>query len=480
MNDADQIDTLKALAEVAKERGQPRRGVRLASVRVSPGSYLAAASVLTFASVLLLRSEKDFFALVVVALAWLVVPLLALTDRIEFDGTFLRHRGPAQFLLGLMGVRHKQLNVAEFERVDTQALRTLRRGGRVRYRYRTQIVGKGMEFSFASGGRSHREMVQQLFPLVHHAKLDVRTLELRDYLSDPKALNREVAALQLASTDVIDDARLDFKLGGKLRHEGVQAAAGEMTASTVNSERATLLGAMGNKLRIAGRLNEAREAFRRALIVIPRDGRLIFEFARLLRSQATSLSDAKLLSRSRAALRLAAMRAEGDPHLLALVGESFLEWGETARAQRSFQKALALDPANFRSRLGLANLALSEGKLAHVIHHYRDAARAVLEKTLAAYAHREGNYYARLNDDDDYLASELRRINWLHHSLRIRRLAARVTNASILISLLVPYVDPGLVGICWSLASSSLLAWISSLFAIRMLIKRRTPRSDAI
>ena len=477
MHDANQMETLKALKEVAKEREQPRGGVRLASVRVSPGSYLAAASVLTFASVLLVRSEKDLFALAALALAWLVVPLLAVTDRIEFDGTFLRRRGPATFLFGLIGVRYKQLEVADFERVDTQAMRTLRRGGRVRYRYRTQIVGKGIEFSFASGGRSYREMVRHLFPLVHDAKLDVRALELRDYLCDPKALDTEVAALHLASTDVIDQASLDFKLGSNESRQDNDEV-DSITISTVDSERATLLGAMGNRLRIAGRLNEAREAFRRALIVIPRDGRLIFDFARLLRSQATTLSDAKLLSRSRAALRLAAMRAEGDPHLLSLVGESFLEWGETTRAQRSFKKAIDLDPTNFRARLGLANLALSEGKLAHVIHHYRDAARAVLEKALASYARREGDYYARLNDDDDYLTSELRRINWLHYALRIRRLAARVTNAGILIALLVPYVDPDLVGICWSIASSSLIAWISSLFAIRILAKRRTPRAD--
>ncbi len=480
MHDANQIETLKALKEVAREREQPRGGLRLASVRVSPGSYLAAASVLTYASVMLVRSEKDIFALVALALAWLVVPLLAVTDRIEFDGTFLRRRGPATFLYTLIGGRHKQLEVADFERVDTQAMRTLRRGGRVRYRYRTQIVGKGIEFSFASGGRSYREMVRHLFPLVHDAKLDVRALELRDYLCDPKALDTEVAALKLASTDVLDEATLDFKLGSnRSREADAEPHTTSMTASAGDNERASLLGAMGNRLRIAGRLNEAREAFRRALIVIPRDGRLIFDFARLLRSQATTLSDAKLLSRSRAALRLAAMRAEGDPHLLSLVGESFLEWGETGRAQRSFKKAIDLDPSNFRARLGLANLALSEGKLAHVIHHYRDAARAVLEKALSAYARREGEYYARLNDDDDYLTSELRRINWLHYALRIRRLAARVTNAGILVALLVPYVDPGLSGICWSIASSSLIAWISSLFAIRILAKRRTPRADA-
>lgn len=478
MQDANQIETLNALKEVAKERQQPRRGLRLASVRVSPGSYFAAASVMTFASVLLLRAEHDLYALIALALAWLVVPALALADRIEFDGAFLRRRGPLTFLTSLVGGRRKQLEVSDFERVDTQAMRTLRRGGRVRYRYRTQIIGKGMEFSFASGGRNYREMVRHLFPAVHPAKLDLRALELRDYLCDPKALNREVEALHLASTDVIDDAKPDFKLGRK-KADVPDSGNRDTAPSAIESERATLLGKMANKLRIAGRLSEAREAFRRALIVIPRDGQLIFDFARLLRSQATSLSDAKLLSRSRAALRLAAMRAEGDPQLLALVGESFLEWGETARAQRSFKKAIELDPTNFRARLGLANLALSEGKLAHVIHHYRDAARAVLENTLAGYARREGDYYARLNDDDDYLSSELRRINCLHYALRLRRLAARVTNASVLIALLVPYVDEDLVGICWSLASSSLIAWITSLFAMRFLTKRRKPRSDA-
>jgi hypothetical protein len=170
------------------------------------------------------------------------------------------------------------------------------------------------------------------------------------------------------------------------------------------------------------------------------------------------------------------MRANREPELLALVGESFLEWGETLRAQNSFQKAIELQPLNFRARIGLANLALREGKLAHVIHQYRDAARAAADNALSRHAVREADYYALLNDDDDYLVTELRRINWLQHSLKVRRLAARVTNASILMALAVPYIEPTLAGPCWYLASSSLIAWISSLGAIRLLAKRRRPR----
>jgi hypothetical protein len=481
MHETDQLETLKALTEVARERHHPRDGRCLASVRVSPGSYLAAASVLTFGSALLLRSEQDILALAVLGIAWLVVPALAFTDRVEFDGRVLSRRGPAPFIQRLIAGRQKQLHLEDFERVDTQALRTLRRRGRVRYRYRTQVNGKNTEFTFASGGRSYREMISQLLPRLHQDKLDLRTLELRDYLCDPKALNREVEGLHLASVDVLDSATLDFKLGSnqqKLENGGDGLASGTAGSSAADDERARLLGALGNKLRVAGRLNQAREAFRRALIISPGDGRMIFDFARLLRSQASSLSDARLLSRSRAALRLSHMRAGNEPALLALIGESFLEWGETARAQRSFQKAIDLEAGNFRSRIGLANLALREGKLAHVIHQYREGARASSEKALVAYARREADYYALLNDDDDFLATELRRINWLQHSLRVRRLAARITNASILAALVSSYVEPSLGALCWSLASSSLVAWIASLFAIKVLAPRRRRRLE--
>jgi Tfp pilus assembly protein PilF len=475
MNEADQIDSLNSLAEVASQRTRPRRDSRLASVRVSPGPYLAAASVLTFVSALLLRSERDIFALAVISLAWLVIPLLAWRDRVEFDGTTLSRRGFAPALLRLLAAGPKKLRLEQFEKVETQAVRTLKKGGKVRYRYRTQIVGRNVEFTFASGGQSYRNMVRQLFPLIHDDKMDLRTMELRDYLCDPKVLDSEVNKLQLASSDVLESATQNFRLGGKKRKSTEGVAEAESLVA-LEPHRALQLGELGNKLRIAGRLAEAREAFRRALTALPHDGRLLFQFSRLLRSQASSARDAKLLLRSRAALRLAAQRAAAQPGLLTSIGEIFLEWGELNAARRSLQKAADLEPQNFRARVGLANLALRDGKLAHVINQYRDASMAASDKALVDYARHEADYYAQLNDDDDYLNSELRRINWLQHSLRIRRLAARLTNASILVALVAAYVDSSFAGICWSIASSSLFAWILSLFGIKLLGRRSTPR----
>src|SRR2546428_3628098 len=169
MDDSKKVEALKLLADAMKDRPKAKLK-RLAGVRVSPGAYLAAASILTFASVLLLRAERDLWALLALAVAWLLIPAVAFTDRIVFDGQSLSRRGPLPFIVQLISTRRQRLSVADFEKVDTRAVRTLRRGGSVRYRYRTEILGKGISFVIASGGKSYRAMVRQLFPLIHEAK----------------------------------------------------------------------------------------------------------------------------------------------------------------------------------------------------------------------------------------------------------------------------------------------------------------------
>jgi len=339
----------------------------------------------------------------------------------------------------------------------------LRRGGRVRYRYRTQITGKGKEFVIVSGGRDYRKLVRELFPLIHECKLDNRSRDLRDYLNDPRFLNRKTQLSQLAPSDLLDVTRPDFKLGRKLTHN---PAVPETAPTPEELERALLLRRLGNELRVSGRLREAGEAFRRALNVRPHGAWLIYDFARLLRSQASAQADARLLSRARAALRLASMRAKNDIILLPLIGESFLECGDATHARRALQKVVELDSGNFKARVGLADIALREGKLAHVIHHYQEAARD---------ARGEGEYYMQLNNDDDYLAAELRRINWLQTITRIRRLALRVTNASVLLALIGGFVDPAAGSLGWSLASSALIIWLLTLAGTRMLFTRSKP-----
>ena len=472
MNETKELESLPVLSEVQEERERAQKRLTIASVRVSPGPYLALASVITFVAALLLRAHYDAAAIGVIAVAWLIVPLLALSDRIVFDGVSLRRQGPLASLLQLLFGYRKQLAVDDFETVETQAVRTLRRGGRVRYRYRTQITGKAKEFVIVSGGRDYRKLVRELFPLIHESKLDNRSRDLRDYLNDPSFLNRKTQLSQLAPSDLLDVTKSDFKLGNKLKR---RADLSETPATAEELERARLLRRLGNELRVSGRLREAGEAFRRALNVRPHGAWLIYDFARLLRSQASAQSDARLLSRARAALRLASIRANNDVVLLPLIGESFLECGDARHARRALEKVVEIDSGNFKARVGLADIALREGKLAHVIHHYQEAARVSSEQALARYARSESDYYMQLNNDDDYLAAELRRINWLQSVTRIRRLALRVTNASVLLALIGGFVDPVAGSLGWSLASSALIVWALTLLGTRMLFTRSKP-----
>ena len=475
MNKTKELNSLPALSEVNDERERVLKRPSIASVRASTGPYLAVASVITFLAALLLRAQYDALAFSLIVVAWLIVPVLAVTDRIVFDRVSLRRQGPLASFLNLLTGFRKQLIVDDFETVETQAVRTLRRGGSVRYRYRTQISGKGKQFVIVSGGRDYRKMVRELFPLIHENKLDGRTRDLRDYLNDPHFLERKAQLSQLASSDILDVTESEFDLPRKSKKPRETEPVVEATPADL--ERAHVLRRLGNELRVSGRLREAGEAFRRALKVRPHGAWLIYDFARLLRSQASAQADARLLSRARAALRLASIRAKNDLILLPLIGESFLECGDAKRARHALQRVVELDSGNFKARVGLADIALREGKLAHVIHHYQEAARVSSEQALARYARSEGEYYMQLNNDDDYLASELRRISWLQTVTRIRRLALRVTTFSVLLALIGGFLDPFAASLGWSLASSALIVWLLTVAATKILFSRSKPRT---
>jgi tetratricopeptide (TPR) repeat protein len=446
------------------------------SVRSSPGGYLSAAFTLTFAALFMVRAEYDAWALSTLLAAWVLLPTLAFTDRVRLEGRTLSRTGLLALLHKIFRGRSLRLDVDEVERAETYAVRTLRRGGSVRYRYRSEVCGKGLSFAFASGG-NYRRMVRQLFALVADEKLDARSRELRDYLEDPKSLRETVKLLRIASSSVLEGTLPDFRLRERRGRENwSEAVTAELSAT--ERERAQLLRRVANQLRAAGRLREAGEAFRRALLVIPDDGWLLYEFARFLRSQASALADARLLARSRAGLRLAARHGREDASLLARIAESFFEFGDTSRASRLFRRALEVQPRVFRAEAGLAEIALRNGKLAHVIHHYQAATRVAPDEAARRFARREADYYSLLHDDDEYLAAELRRINWLQTSQTVRRWSARLTLASILLAVVGLY--PSIVGdtlssVGWSLAASSLAAWVGVSALGKLLSQRRRP-----
>jgi tetratricopeptide (TPR) repeat protein len=303
--------------------------------------------------------------------------------------------------------------------------------------------------------------------MIADQKLDARATELRDFLCDAKELNEQLAALEIATDAVL--AAMDDRARRHMerRAERVLSTPGE------DDRRAQPLAQVANRLRVAGRLRESGEAFRRALHFAPRDPWLLYQYARLLRSQASAFGNAHLLSRACAALKLASLRGSEDGRLLERVGESFFEFGQPGRAAKTLRRALDLDRNSFRASTGLAELALSEGKLAHVIHHYRDAANVAPDAASARMARREADYYARLNDDDDYLSAELRRMNWLEGAGRIQQFSARVSFAALFVALAGSFLDQIVAGVGWAVASSSIIGWSGSLLLRKILTRRR-------
>jgi tetratricopeptide (TPR) repeat protein len=497
LSDSSQNQIRDVLVETARGHLAARKRKKLAGIRVSPGGYFATAALLTFAALLCLRTQHELLALILIAGTWTIIPFLILTNRLSFDGHTISRTGLAAMLMRLVRGRSQSLAVEDIERVEVATLRTLRRGGKVRYRYRIEIAGKGWAFVLASGGHEFRRMVRVLLPRISDHKLDARARELRDHLGEVKEVRRQAAVLGIAPTSVLEETS-DTRRADRYRavlSAGLPAGLTNdlATSDTSNpgdlqdneaphedAERASLLRKSANDLRMSGFLHQSAEAFRRALLISPRSPWLIYEYARLLKSQASAFGDARLLGRACAALRLAATRGRTDAALLARVGESFLEYGDPSRASKLFRRTLEIDEDAYRAQLGLAEVALSDGKLAHVIHHYAEAARVGPDKAAATLARREADYYSRLNNDEDYLAAELRRMNWLEGANRIQHLTARVSFAALLIALIGSSVDQVVAGLGWAFASSSIVAWSGSLVTRKLLAARgRAETSDA-
>lgn len=467
MNESTQKQLLEVLRETPRARAATSKRVSTIGIRVSPGGYFALAALLTFVAVILLRTQKDLAALTLVTATWVLTPILVATDRLYFDGEILSRSGLLPLLSRVFRTRRPEVSISDVESVEVATVRTLRRGGSVRYRYSVEVSGHGQSFVFASGGRKFRQMAQALLPHVAEQKLDARATELRDYLCDPKELNTQLADLEIA-TDAVLGAVDDHA------RRRIERRAEQVLSTTAEDEgRAKPLAQAANRLRVAGRLRESGEAFRRALHFTPRDPWLLYQYARLLRSQASAFGNAHLLSRACAALKLSTLRGSDDARLLERVGESFFEFGQPARAAKTLRRALDLDRDSFRASTGLAEIALSEGKLAHVIHHYRDAASVAPDAASGRMARCEADYYARLNDDDDYLTAELRRMNWLEGAGRIQQFSARVSFAALFVALAGSFLDQIVAGVGWAVASSSIIGWSGSLLVRKILTRRR-------
>ncbi|HSE97098.1 MAG TPA: tetratricopeptide repeat protein, partial [Blastocatellia bacterium] len=183
--------------------------------------------------------------------------------------------------------------------------------------------------------------------------------------------------------------------------------------------------------------------------------------------------DTRLLQRSDACLRLTSRLVGQQPDLLERIGEAFFERLDYKRATDCFRRALQLDPARFRANVGLAEIALRDGKLAHVAHFY-NAAAGSQDQALARLAEREARYYERLVSDDDFLESELRRIRIANQIRWGRRLAALTFFTAWIAAGIAGRFYPAVEHFGWALMGASGIFWFASTVTLRYFRRRHS------
>jgi len=437
------------------------------SIRVSPNAYFIALFLATFLASFLVYLEKDFFALTLLAAGWIILPLLAWTDRITFDGRRIARTGFLSGFWAWLNSTKYRIKISDIEQVESQALRALKRGGNVFYRYRTTLQGKGLKFTLASGGEDYRRMIHKVLPLLSENTLDNRSIELRDYLAEPKETLMKASFAKIPSADVLESSLNEFQ--NPVRSLRAHHYAGKEVETV---EKADYLRQLANELRLSGYLLQALETFRRALLLNSQDAWLIFDFARCLNSFAGSEKSEKLRRTSIAALRLAEKRGQNDGELLARIGESYFQYGDWRRAAVVFKKAFEETQTNFRCVRGLAEIALREGKIAYVIQHFAAANRLAETPALRRWTQKETDYFSLLNADEDYMEMEISRVNLLENLENAKKTCLKIAFIGFPLIILGLITDELTTNIGWAVSCIALTVWVGLLLSLNLLSAR--------
>lgn len=437
-------------------------GVRVPiSIRAHAPSYAAASFSLSFFAFLAFYLEFPTIGFSLLIVAGLLIPILAFTDKIVFDGRRLIRTGAVPRLWGwALGLR-TAIRLRSIEQIDTATSGSLQRGGRVRFFYRTTVFGGETKLVFAGSGRKYRAMASALLLRVNNSLLDIRSYELRNYLVEPAEAVRLANSLGIPASDVLE---------GSLRRNPTKKSANAEISSSRTAEE---LHDAANRLRIAGVLVRAFEAYRRALLIEPKKAQLIFEFSRCLQTLGFVRRDRRLEHRAAAALRLAERYANGDAELLERIAETYRQFGYTRRAAQAYQAVIDGVGDCFRSLVGLAEIALDDGKLAHVAHNFSAANRVAANAALRRWTKAEAGYFNHLSNDEEYMELEVSRLNLLERLDRWRAATFRIAIYSLpLVALGYFFDEPLIADAGWLVASIGLLVWVVINIGLRMLSPR--------
>lgn len=451
-------------------RGNQIERKTLVSTRVPAHSYFALGLVSLFFALMAFHYSYSVVGALLIAISFVVVPTFAYRDRIQFDGKRLKRVGILfRYWKGMSGSRF-WLRLKDVEEVETSAVPTYRFGAKTVYRYRTTIRGRGVELTVTSRRRDYREFVKQVLAELPRNILDNASFDLLEYFPEPRDTKMNAALSRIPSADVLENVFRDFNIG---RANGSKNFDLEPTAE--QSAKIGSLRRLANELKLCGSYLQSLETFRRASLIKPPDAWLLYEFACCLRSFAYSENNNRLEKKALALMKLSELRAGNDGELLARVGESYFNWGDSRRSLLAFQKAVAAVGEQFRSVRGLAEIALRDGKIAHVIHNFSAASRLAETPAIKRWSDREVEYFQRLNQDDDYLEMELGRIGIVDSLDRWRRIFLRVIFAGLVLVAVGLIFDDFLANAGWAISGVAVFIWCATIIGKHAFASRIRP-----
>jgi len=439
--------------------GEPQRGEgkrTKVSVRVPAETYLTAALVSLFFFAFALYLETFLLSYLLLFVGAILLPLLALGDRLVFNGRRIFRTGVLPNLWAYLRGSRLWLKSIDVELVETVSSASLKRPGRVYMKHRTTLGGQGVEFSVVSGGNSYRRFIRELLGSVPEDVMDAASIELRDYLKEPRLVSWMASKARIPSAEVLENT---LRWPGKKRGPG---SSSQLTApEPLDREKESALRMLGNQLRLAGSHLQAMESFRRAARLRPDDPWILLDTAKCLYSMAVLERDHKLERKAAAMLRLAEKRAGSDARLLTQLGESYCQLGEGRRATNAFRKAVEAVGEQFRAIRGLAEASLFDGRLAHVVHNLGAASRLAGSPGARRWSLAEADYFSRLNSDAEYMELELGRMNLLNSLARWRRFVFRLCVLGLPVIGLGLYFDDAVIANAgWTLSALSLVLWV--------------------
>lgn len=436
------------------------------TVRSSPHSYLGAAFVFSYAAGFLFYVGYDPSGFVALFIALIAIPILYLTDKLAFDGRSIYRTGILPTWWSRFNRSRRRIRLHDINAVETQAIRAVRRGATVKYRYRTAFHGKGIMLAAASGSDSFRTLIQAVLPQLDDSILDIRSVELRDHLADTKEvlMKAEFARIPSSSSlesDIEKALSLPRKHATKKRH------------TLKDDETPEYLLALGNELRTAGFLARGYEAMRRSVVWRPDNAEGLLDLGKCMISIAAATKKGRIERRGLATLRLAGVRGNGDRYLLTRLGECYAQIGHWELAEKLFQRIADESIDTFRSARGRAEAALRSGKIAHVIHQYGAAERLAGNSAQRKWAKGEGDYYVNLNGDEEYMQTEVARVSSLENASRAMGTTLRLAMFSFpVIATGMIFDEPIVANVGWAVSAVSITIWCTLLVVTKFLTRR--------